>query len=326
MKRRHLFHVGLAGLAGIALFAPCAAFAAVSINWVTVGDAGNAADTTGYGAVGYEFRIAEHEATLGQYTEFLNAKAQTDDFGLYNVNMELDTTKAGIARAGVPGSYSYSVIGTSTRPVVYVSWFDAARFCNWLHNGQGTGDTESGAYALGGATSGVNFSSAANALYRLPTEDEWYKAAYYDPTKGGSGGYWLYPTQSDTLAGNTIGEAASANYNDGNYAKDQNGLPTYLSDVGAYGSNSESYYGTFDQGGNVWELNDAVIGSARGQRGGSWTSPVLQLGSSVRITVNPTTESNGFGFRLASIPEPSSILMVVMGAVACAAWRRHPSL
>jgi sulfatase modifying factor 1 len=97
----------------------------------------------------------------------------------------------------------------------------------------------------------------------IPSEDEWYKAAYYDPTKGGSN-YWKYATQSDTLAGNTIGAANSANYYDGDYVgSGSSAIPTSnaLTDVGAYGANSVSFYGTNDQGGNVWEWNEAVIGS-----------------------------------------------------------------
>lgn len=62
---------------------------------------------------------------------------------------------SGITRSGSSGSYIYSVIpGRGDRPVCWVNWYDAARFCNWLHNGKGTGDTEIGAYNF---ASGDNF-------------------------------------------------------------------------------------------------------------------------------------------------------------------------
>ena len=313
--------------AGFALFLPAAASAAVTIDWVSVGDVGNPADSTGYGAVGYNYKISKYEVTLGQYAEFLNAKAKTDTYGLYNTSMGTDMNIAGIRQSGVVGSYTYSVIGSSNRPVTYVSWFDAARFCNWMHNGQGTGDTESGAYALSGEMTGVNSAANSESLYRIPTEDEWYKAAYYDPTPGASGNnYWLYPTQSDSPVGNQIGGTAGANYYNGDFARDQNGLPTALTDVGAYGMYSDSYYGTFDQGGNVWEWNDAVIGSTRGLRGGSWSTGGVSLQSSLRNYFVPADENSSIGFRLATVPEPSSVLMVVLGGVASAARRRRPTL
>ena len=302
------------------LLSVSAAEAAVSMNWVTVGDAGNAADTSSYGAVGYDYRISAYEVTISQYAEFLNAKASTDDYELYNTQMGSDGDISGITRSGSSGSYAYSVVaGSGNKPITYVSWFDAARFSNWMANGQGSGSTETGVYTLNGATSGVGFTATANAAYRLPTEDEWYKAAYYDPTKDGSGGYWLHAMQSDTLTNNET----EANYNDGSYT---NASGNRLTDVGAY-SEQASYYGTFDQGGNVWEWNDAVIsGSDRGVRGGSWAYNETTLRSSLRAgPFSPTDEINFLGFRLASatVPEPStSVLLFLTGLGLLIARRR----
>jgi formylglycine-generating enzyme required for sulfatase activity len=137
---------------------------AVTIDMVTVGDPSNAADTTGYGAVAYEYQIGKYHVTIGQYTAFLNAVAVTDTYSLYNANMATNLNVAGIAQAGVSGSFTYSVItngGISVnRPITYVSWWDAARFSNWMANGQPTGaqsstTTENGAYNGNGATSGT---------------------------------------------------------------------------------------------------------------------------------------------------------------------------
>lgn len=147
--------------------------------------------------------------------------------------------------------------------MAYVSWFDAARFCNWLHNGQGSGSTGTGAYTLTGAMSGIVLRNS-DARFWIPTEDEWYKSAYYDPTKGGTGGYWLDPTRSDTLGGNTIGNLNSANYWNGELVGSvTSSAPSgnALTDVGAYGAHAASFYGTNDQGGTCpqWRWKDASM-------------------------------------------------------------------
>lgn len=332
MRSKHL-PVVAASLAALAL--PAAA--TVIIDWVTVGDINNPADPyTGslYGSVDHVYNIGKNEVTVGQYCEFLNHAAAVPA-GLYQENlwssyMASDGDIAGISRSGsgtVGDPYSYATIGSPDRPITYVSWFDAARFTNWMHNGQGSGSTETGAYNLGGAEIGT-FTVQPGATVWIPSEDEWYKAAYYDASKnGGAGGYWLQPTQSDTLVGNTIGVAHSANYWDGNYAQDQNGLPSRLTDVGAYGANSASYYGTNDQGGNVYEWNDAVIsGSSRGFRGGGWNGDESHLGPHYRGTGTPTFEWFHIGFRPAAIPEPSASLLVLIGGGLGMIRRRRPTL
>jgi hypothetical protein len=100
------------------------------IEWVTIGDPGNAADDTGFGAVETAYRIGKFEVTVGQYVEFLNAKAASDPLGLYP-----DGVNSGIERSGSPGSYTY-VAPLGSLPVNYVDFYDALRFVNWLHNGR----------------------------------------------------------------------------------------------------------------------------------------------------------------------------------------------
>ena len=133
----------------LATLAPSAL--AVTIPTVPVGNAGNAGEAQSqgtFGAVAYDYRIGTTEVTNAQYAEFLNAKAASDPLGLYNTNMDSDA-RAGITRSGSSGSYAYAVKpNMGDKPVNYVSWYDAIRFANWLHNGQGTGDTETGAYTL----------------------------------------------------------------------------------------------------------------------------------------------------------------------------------
>ena len=304
------------------------AFAVVSIDYVTVGDAGNAADASGYGAVAYEYNIARNETTVGQYAEFLNATAATDSYGLYSTDMASSTYLGSlITRSGSSGSYTYSVAsGRDNLPIAYVSWFDAARFVNWLHNGQGSGSTETGVYNLNGATSGI-FTAQPGATVWLPTEDEWYKAAYYDPTKGGTGGYWLHANQSDTMTTNDPTVAGAANYNDGDYVGSGTSSPpsgNALTEVGAYGADSQSYYGTNDQGGNLFEWNDAVIsGSSRGLRGGSWGNPEGALRSSNRASGAPAYQYLSLGFRVASVPEPSCLVLTALASGVMLVCRRR---
>jgi len=163
----------------------------------TVGDINNSNDSTGYGNVSYVYQIGQYLVTNCEYAAFLNAVASTDSYGVYNATMGSEA-QGGITRSGTSGSYSYSVkANMSNKPVVFVSWFNCARYCNWLHNGKGNGSTETGAYTLNGATTGNAVVKNANASYSIPIENEWYKAAYY---KGGgaNAGYWLYATQSNS--------------------------------------------------------------------------------------------------------------------------------
>ena len=286
----------------------------VAIEQVTVGDAGNTADDTGFGAVSYGYRIGKYEVTVGQYTEFLNAVAKSDPYGLYNPGMGSNFTVAGISRTGAAGAYQYRVINnggsSAARPITYVSWFDAARFANWMHNGQGLGGTETGAYTLNGATSGPVPGVNPGAQFYIPTENEWYKAAYY---KGGSGnaGYWEYATQSDTIPGNSIGSGTNqANYYAGDYAVTQlagySSSQSYTTDVGSFTA-SQSAYGTFDQSGNVQELTTLSSASELvGRRGGDWASPAsFDISAAHSPTIPAWDDGFAIGFRLAS-PVPNN--------------------
>ena len=306
--------------------------AQLSIDTVTVGDAGNAADTNGFGAVAGAFALGKYEVTIGQYTSFLNAVAATDTYSLYDSSMATVPNIAGITRIGSSGSFSYSAIGSANRPITHVSWFDAARFANWMNNGATNGaSTETGAYTLNGATSGI-ITKNPGATWWIPSKDEWYKAAYY---KGGgtNAGYWLYPTESNTAPGNTIGTATNqANYFDLDYAVTQSSYSStqnYLTDAGAF-SGSGSAYGTYDQGGNVDEWNDAVVGSNRELRGGAWNVNDTLLKSSASLSVLPTLENGYVGFRVAtvasatSVPEPGMWLPSLLLVMGVAFRRRRP--
>jgi formylglycine-generating enzyme required for sulfatase activity len=287
---------------------------AVEIEMVTVGNPGNAPDTqimrdgtTGYGSVGYDFNIGKYEVTAGQYTEFLNAKAKSDPYGLYKALMWSNSYGCEILQSGSDGSFTYSVAAEyANRPVNFVSFLNAARFTNWLNNGQGNGDTEAGAYTLDGYNSsyGRTINKNAGAQWWIPSENEWYKAAYYDPNKinEGVGGYWLYPTKSDTVP---MADVPPGGLNSANH----NSAVGFATDVGAY-TGSASSYGTFDQGGNVAEWSDTIVSdSARFSLGGAWLNYNVaypdSLASNRRgsgIAFGPLATAPFIGFRVASVP------------------------
>ena len=276
--------------------------AAITMDYVNVGNAGNAADTADgdsgtvgsqyYGAVAYAYQIGKYEVTNTQYADFLNAAdpSGANANGIYNISMGSNSL-GGITYTAGSGSGAKYTLRTNMgdKPVNYVSWYDAARFANWMMNGQGAGSTETGAYTLSGNT-GIITKNVGASVY-LPSEDEWYKAAYY---KAANTSYSLYPNGQSTIT------TADANYSS-----------SALTNVGIYVGSS---YGTRDQGGNVWEWNDAVIsGSSRGLRGGSFGGNEVALRASNRNFGVPADENNVVGFRVASssiaaVPEPSGLL------------------
>jgi len=308
---------------------------AITIPTVPVGNPGNANDpsdgdenTAGiqqFGAVSYAYRIGTTEVTNAQYAAFLNEKAKSDPLALYSTNMGSDP-RGGIARSGSDGSYSYAPkTNMGNKPVNYVSWYDSIRFANWLNNGQGTGDTETGAYTLLGGTptpsNGLSITRNAGASWWLPSENEWYKSAYYQPAAqgGDADNYWLYPTKSNsapTLAiANAVGDIFNpgtnvANYNHGADWNFRNGNVTT---VGGAGPLSESFYGTSDQGGNVSEWNEALIsGSRRGLRGGAFNFLANGLQPLFRPSSNPPDENFDIGIRVATVPEPGTAVLAVL--------------
>ena len=351
MKTKKNISTVVAALLAVAILSFAAtAQAAIIIPTVFVGDAGNANDTvdgdntTGgdqfFGAVSYDYRIGTYEVTNDQYAAFLNATATTDSFGLYSASMSASMSASvlgGIKQTGGSGSYVYTVktVGGGDTyeygnlPVMFVSWYDGLRLSNWMTNGQGAGSTETGSYTItgGGVNSGTvtvpdhsTLAAGSTEMWVLPDNDEWYKAAYYDPNKSGGAGYYLYATGTDTQP--TTGPLPDAGTNSVN-AEIANPEP-FLSAVGAY-ANTMSPYGIFDGTGNAREITEFTNGFANIYlRSGGW--PDAFSSASLTSAYNqhdiPTDfEGGDVGFRLALLgeaaatPEPSTLLLGLLGTL-----------
>ncbi len=293
---------------------------------VMVNDGG----TSGYGSVAYNYKISACEVTNTQYAEFLNAVAASDPYGLYNADQSTNP-RQGITRTGNDGYYQYDYkSGYADLPVLFVSLNDAFRFVNWLNSGS----TETGAYQFTNGVLDTDYYGTTlhnpEATYWIPTEDEWYKAAYYNPA---TGEYYLYATGSDATPDNNIPDedsGNSVNYNVGGYA-----VPApYLTEVGAY-DESESPYGTYDQSGSVWEWNETLVNeefSRYGIRGGSWfeADNAVYISSLFRNQAVASYEAGNVGFRISgyredissAIPEPMTFALFLTSISALFFARR----
>jgi sulfatase modifying factor 1 len=301
----------------LSLLGVSAVSAAITIQTVPVGDLGNPSGPEGYGSVNYAYNIGEYDVTSSQYTAFLNAVAQSDPMALYNSAMAgTSAGDPGIIQSGTSGSYSYSVVaGRGNYPVSEVSFWDATRFANWLDNGQptgseGAGTTETGSYTLTpSAIANNTVTRNAGATWAVPTEDEWFKAAYYDPNITDSSlPYWEFPTQGVPLS------VAVANYEPMGGGGVGDTTP-----VGSYPY--PSYFGTYDQGGNVFQWNENIFTSTvRGIRGGSWAAvPTADGGEpylasdGVDSNQDPSSIRPIIGFRVVEVPEPASFGFLALG-------------
>ncbi|MEN6355968.1 MAG: SUMF1/EgtB/PvdO family nonheme iron enzyme [Armatimonadota bacterium] len=335
-------------LLGLSIACNADVFGLTNMETVTVGDPGNNSELSGAGAggygpdricgsVSYTYNIGKYEVTAAQYCDFLNHKAKSDPYGLYNTDMWSSDRGCKIQRTSDSDSYSYSVTSYwANRPVNYVSYWDACRFANWLHNGQGDGDTETGAYTLNGynGSDGRDILRNTDWKWAVTNEDEWYKAAYY---KGGgtNAGYWDYPMQSDipTIPSNDISDpdgGNNANFYQNDFTLDS---PYWRTEIGEF-ENSESAYGTFDQGGNVCEWNESICAFIegcvyRGSRGSSFSSYDYALWASEREHINQISEYSHLGFRVSNVytspqvPEPASVILGAGGLISLFGLRRR---
>jgi len=288
-----------------------AAPAGLDIEWVTVGDPGNPPDAaTGRGGVAGVYQISKHEITVAQYAAFLSAVAAGDPHGLWNAGQKID-------RGGTAGAFTYTASnGHEREPVMMVSFNDAMRFANWMHHlhaphggPQATPSvaddvaplTETGAYDLPAGRDLAARSPGARVW--IPNEDEWYKAAYYQPHAAGGppGHYWRFPTKSDAIP--ALGKPGDTGTNLASFLADATLLQNLTTkrgynDVMPVGSfpGSTSYFGTVDQAGNAWEWVEPDDGNPDVWivRGGDYRSGAGFMACSARYDVGIDDGNHGF--------------------------------
>jgi formylglycine-generating enzyme required for sulfatase activity len=286
-----LFTVGLPGPA----MADSVAYPATLV----VGNPNNLADETGYGSVPYTYRIGTYEVTNEEYCEFLNAVESSSRYGLYRWQMKKKAS-GGIERGGDETNYTYSVkAGMARKPAVLMNWYETLRFCNWLSNGKGGGSVDTGPYTFTNDFGIVTIKMPDHAAlaagkktrWVLASENEWYKSAYYDPGKPGGAGYWPYPVKGASVPKANLGSEAP-------------------SMVGRF-RQSPSAYGTFDQGGNVWEWNETRQSGNCGVRGGSFWhgDKSAYMRATTRYVSNaPEFVYDNYGFRVVALGSEGSSL------------------
>ena len=279
------------------------------MDFVTIGNPNNAADTTGrpnpVGSVAYTYNLGKHEVSRDMITK---------------------ANAAGSLGITLEDMSSYGGNGL-LRPATGISYYEAAKYVNWLNTS--TGGTA--AYKFVGGTfqlwsagdAGYNSNNLFRnslAKYWLPSSNEWYKGAY-----GNLNGTWNdYPNGSNSAPTAVAGGTAA---NTAVYGQSSSTGPADITSAGGL-----SAYGTMGQGGNVYEWNETAydgsnntVGEIRELRGGVWNGFGDHLGASSRTTTAPTEELNNLGFRVASVPEPSALSLLAIGLSGLALVRRRRS-
>jgi sulfatase modifying factor 1 len=269
-----------------------------TIDFTTVGNPGSAADpTTGYGYVPYTFSI-----------------------GTYSISQnQVDAATSNGLQGVTAGAWS------GDQPAANISWYQAGAFVNWLNTSQGYQAAYNLTYSDGIYTMALwqpeqagydpsNTFRNSLALYVLPSENEWYKAAY--GLSDGSG-YTLYATGQ-----NTAPTAVAGGTGAGTAVYDSAG--SQPSSVFAAGGLSS--YGTMGQSGNVYQWEESALDGInnspteqRGIRGGSWDATYDGLANTYRSSGYPNYPDHTnsvIGFRVASVPEPSTYALLLLGGVA----------
>lgn len=289
------------------------------IEFVTIGNPGNTADTAqaslgfppmptsvSIGSVAYSFHLAKFEISR----DMVEKANQAGSLGI---------TLQDMTNIGGNGA---------NRPASGTSWFEAARFVNWLNTSTGN----AAAYKFDGSGNFQLWSSSdagynANnqfrnslAKYVLPTMDEWYKGAFGSP-----GGTWYdYATGSDTLP-----TAVTSGTTSGTAVYGQTGPGSSPADIDKAGGLSP--FDTMGQNGNVGEWTESAVDGvndltteSRALLGGSYGQSSFSMPASNLGQGGPTLENPSTGFRVAIVvPEPSSASLLLGGLAGLAAMRRR---
>ncbi len=260
------------------------------------GVSGHDAPPAAYGAVGYAYGIGKYEVTIDQFT-----KANTASGG------QIASGNGDLWNSGVADWNGNPVLIGLNAPAAQLKWNDAARFANWLTSG----DVNVGAYQFSGDTlTGINrsYRNGDDLAFVLPSEDEWFKAAYYMPVDDGS--YSLYSSGLGTSP--VVGTSNGWNYN-----------PAHtLQHMWEVGSGAEEQNGTYDMMGNVWEWTETAAYDANYVvRGASAYAPEQYLDSQNYRLISAEEEAN-IGLRIAVIPEPNTMAIMVLTAAGIVGNRR----
>lgn len=316
------------------------------IDFVTVGDVNNVSwmgkspygppTAFGRGSVGYEYRIGRTEVTTAQWLEFVNTFTQREDssFGLELLPVFWGAQRDfGYQGPGYRWTLRTDVPQANMLPVSYITWRDAALYCNWLHNGKPaersqfiTGAYDSTTWGQGGPYFTDAPTHQPGARFWIPTLDEWLKATHYDPHRygDGQGGWWQYPNGTDEpLIPGLPGEGTTSfGY------EPENPFAEWNIPLGAY-PQSVSPWGLLDVSGGAREWTEYIFWPGmpyeRGILGSDAGGPSFPIVDDVSVvqSLHPA-DAQSAGLRIVSpIPAPSSCLAIVgMGVVILRRFRK----
>lgn len=283
------------------------------------------------GGVDYRYGIGQLEITVGQWVKFLNTVdpkgvnrhrlyAKTQSSAEWPEYGQVNRTRK--ARAG--RHFRVAAKAWADKPYGFATFLSAARFANSLDNGKVLKKSKSAKNGFEYTTYKVRLSRVTErGMYNLrnrkttrkkkrgfvvPSQDEWIKAAYFDPSDGS---YWKYPTNpgvfgdgSATAPNPTELDPATGDVTNGGdqplagfkLSADQvpswcppaaqvsgGGCSTdnpfglspttyakaYVGGLGTVGqARTTSPWGTLDQGGNAVEWTDTITPPPSGRGGG----------------------------------------------------------